>query len=100
MAASLLGVALASDPATVLALTLHRVSLAVFEFELVSDPLGGHVPALVVWGSSASDCTSSSGTTARRPGRSCRRWTGRATRGRRGPAAAVGGGDGDRAAEP
>ncbi|MFC7098821.1 hypothetical protein [Halobaculum marinum] len=49
VAATLLGAALASDPATTLGLTLHRVSLAVFEFELVSDPLGGHVPALVVW---------------------------------------------------
>ena len=49
VAASLLGVALASDPASTLGLTLRRESLAVFEFELVSDPLGGHVPALVVW---------------------------------------------------
>ncbi|MFC7071369.1 hypothetical protein [Halobaculum lipolyticum] len=49
VAASLLGVALARDPATVLGLSLHRVSLSVFDFELVSDPLGGHVPALVAW---------------------------------------------------
>ncbi|QZP37983.1 hypothetical protein [Halobaculum magnesiiphilum] len=47
VAASLLGVALASDPATTLSLTLHRVALAVFEFELVADPLGGHVLALL-----------------------------------------------------
>lgn len=49
VAAALLGVTLASDPATTLGLTLHRVALAVFEFELVSDPLGGVVPAIVAW---------------------------------------------------
>lgn len=49
VAASLLGIALTGDPATVLGLTLHRVALSVFEFELVSDPLGGHVPALIAW---------------------------------------------------
>lgn len=48
-AVAFLGLALASDPATTLGLTLHRVALAVFEFQLVSDPLGGVVPALVVW---------------------------------------------------
>jgi len=49
VAAALLGVTLASDPATTLGLTLHRVVLAVFEFELVSDPIGGVVPAIVAW---------------------------------------------------
>ncbi|WP_435063742.1 hypothetical protein [Halobaculum sp. EA56] len=49
VAGTLLGVTLASDPATTLGLTLHRVALAVFEFELVSDPLGGVVPAVVAW---------------------------------------------------
>ncbi|MFC6785606.1 hypothetical protein [Halobaculum halobium] len=49
VAAALLGVTLASDPATTLGLTLHRVALSVFEFELVSDPLGGVVPAIVAW---------------------------------------------------
>lgn len=49
VAAALLGVTLASDPATTLGLTLHRSALSVFEFELVSDPLGGVVPAIVAW---------------------------------------------------
>lgn len=49
VAATVFGIALTSDPATTLGLTLHRVSLSVFEFQLVSDPLGGHVPALVTW---------------------------------------------------
>ncbi|MXR43314.1 hypothetical protein GRX01_18490 [Halobaculum sp. WSA2] len=49
VAAALFGVTLASDPATTLGLTLHRVALSVFEFELVSDPLGGIVPAIVAW---------------------------------------------------
>jgi len=49
VAAALLGVTLASDPSTTLGLTLHRVALSVFEFELVSDPLGGVVPAIVAW---------------------------------------------------
>ncbi|SHH70338.1 APC family permease [Halobaculum gomorrense] len=49
VAASLLGIALAGDPASTLGLTLHRVALAVFEFELVSTPLGGHIPALLAW---------------------------------------------------
>ncbi|QZX99438.1 hypothetical protein [Halobaculum rubrum] len=49
VAAALVGVTLASDPATTLGLTLHRDALAVFEFELVSDPLGGVVPAIVAW---------------------------------------------------
>ncbi|WP_277552924.1 hypothetical protein [Halobaculum limi] len=49
VAATMFGMALTSDPATTLGLTLHRVSLSVFEFQLVSDPLGGHVPALVAW---------------------------------------------------
>ena len=49
VAATLSGLALTSDPATALGLTLHRVALAVFEFELVSDPLGGVVPALLAW---------------------------------------------------
>ncbi|PSQ04337.1 hypothetical protein BRC97_11505 [Halobacteriales archaeon QS_6_71_20] len=48
-AATLSGLALTSDPATTLGLTLHRVALAVFEFELVSDPLGGVVPAILAW---------------------------------------------------
>ncbi|UIO98688.1 hypothetical protein Hbl1158_08985 [Halobaculum sp. CBA1158] len=49
VAATLATVTFSSDPATTLGLTLHRVALAVFEFELVSDPLGGVIPAIIVW---------------------------------------------------
>lgn len=49
VAVGMLSVTLARDPATVMGYTLRRVSLSVFEFELVRDPVRSVVPVLVAW---------------------------------------------------